>query len=463
MPKQRPRASTGPELTLPYNNWHPRPHQLALWKYLQSGGKRAMAVWHRRAGKDEIALHHAACMAWQRRGNYWHCLPEYNMARKAIWTAINAHTGKRRIDEAFPQQMRETTSENEMFIRFKNGSTWQLIGSDRYDATVGAGVAGITYSEWALANPSAWAFHRPMLVENDGWATFITTPRGFNHAKQLFDHAQSSSEWFSELLTVRDTGALTSEELDYAEREYIALYGEDVGRAQFQQEYLCSWSAAILGAFYALEMAAVRNEGRVIAIDAIKTAPVHRAWDLGVRDDTALWWWQQQGAQVAILDHYAASGVGVEHYAEIIQRRNAEHGWVSGADFVPHDAKIKEWGSGKTRVETMLQLGLRPELVPMATVADGINAARRLLPLCVFHPRCEEGISALEQYSREWDDDKKAFRASAIHNWTSHPADSFRYLALARQQFRPKPIKPPLPTGWIIPPPREPRQGGIQL
>ena len=139
-----------PDITLLHNNWLPRPHQMKLWQHLQGGGDRAMAVWHRRAGKDEICLHHAAVSAMKRPGNYWHCLPEFLQGRKAIWTAINAHTGKRRIDEAFPQSIRASTNDNEMFIRFVNGSTWQVIGSDRYDATVGAGVAGITYSEWAL-------------------------------------------------------------------------------------------------------------------------------------------------------------------------------------------------------------------------------------------------------------------------------------------------------------------------
>jgi hypothetical protein len=447
-------------VSAPHNGWLPRPHQKNLWGYLEGGGERALAVWHRRAGKDEICLHHAAVAAWKRRGNYWHCLPEFLQGRKAIWTAINAHTGRRRIDEAFPPTWRETTNDNEMFIRFKNGSTWQVIGSDRYDATVGAGVAGITYSEWALANPSAWAYHRPMLQENKGWAAFITTPRGHNHAHALFQHARSSPEWFCELQTARDTGALTETELDAALSEYCALYGDDVGRAQFEQEYLCSWNAAILGAFYALEMACVRNENRIAEVEAIDGLPVHRAWDLGIRDDTAIWWFQNVGGQCFILDHYAASGVGLEHYAQVIEERAEAHGWASGNDYVPHDARIKEWGSGKTRVETMLSMNLSPELVPLATVADGINAVRRLLPLCVFHPRCEEGITALEQYAREWDDEKKAFRANAVHNWTSHPADAFRYLAQARARGRRVITREPKRTGFIIPPPPEVRRGG---
>jgi hypothetical protein len=190
---------------------------------------------------------------------------------------------------------------------------------------------------------------------------------------------------------------------------------------------------------------------------------VHRAWDLGVRDDTAVWWFQNVGSQCFVLDHYAASGVGVEHYAGEIEARAKRYGWTNGTDYVPHDAKIKEWGSGKTRVETMQHMGLSPMLVPLATIADGIHAVRQLLPMTVFHPRCEEGIAALEQYAREWDDEKKAFRASAIHNWTSHPADAFRYLALARQ----KPIvikaREPVRRGIIIPPPQEIKRGGIRL
>jgi phage terminase large subunit len=446
------------EVPMPHNGWQARPHQRALWKYLYHGGDRAMAVWHRRAGKDEICLHHAALSMMRRPGNYWHCLPEFLQARKAIWNAVNAHTGKRRIDEAFPDILRENVSDNEMFIRFKNGSTWQLIGSDRYDAALGAGPVGITYSEWALANPTAWAYHRPMLVENKGWAAFITTPRGHNHAKALFDHASKSPDWFCELLTAKDTGALTDEQLESALEEYKALYGEDVGNAQFQQEYLCSWNAAILGAFYALEMAQVRNEERVCEISAIN-APVHRAWDLGVRDDTAIWWFQAVGSQCFLLDCYAASGVGVEHFASVIDEKRKKYGWADGTDYVPHDAKIKEWGSGRTRVETMISMDLHPMLVPLSTVADGINAVRRILPLCVFHPRCEEGVTALEQYRREWDDDKKAFRANAVHDWTSHFADSLRYLAQAFRVAPPKKIRLPEPKGLIIPPPPEPRRG----
>lgn len=437
-------------------NWKPRDYQLPLWRYFQDGGLRAVEIAHRRWGKDDVALNWTAVAALQRPASYWHCLPEYEQGRKAIWDAVNPHTGKRRIDEAFPPEIRDTKDEQKMFIRFLNGSSWQVIGSDRFDATVGAGVAGIVYSEWALANPSAWAYHRPMLEENHGWSAFITTPRGRNHAKSMFDMAAGNPKWFAEVSTVHDTGALSPEQIDESLKEYVALYGEDIGRAQFDQEYLCSFNAAILGAFYAREMLAVRSEGRIDEIEPIPGQPVHTAWDIGVRDSTAIWWWQVVGSQVFILDCYVAHGVGVDHYAEVCHSKPYQR----GIDYVPHDAHVKEWGTGKTRIETMQALGLRPHAIPLASKMDGINAARRTLARCVFHPRCENaGIAALEQYRREWDDEKKTFKASEVHDWTSHPADAFRYLAMAWQQHTPKIVTPKpkaLPGQVYLPGPPEP-------
>lgn len=355
-----------------------------------------------------------------------------------------------------------------MFIRFINGSTWQLVGSDRYNSLVGAGVAGVTFSEWALANPSAWAYIRPMLEENEGWAAFITTPRGRNHAKSMFDMAKANPKWFAEVLSIHDTGALSLDQIEESLDEYIALYGEDIGRAQFEQEYECSFNAAILGAFYAREMVAVRKEGRIDGtLEAIEGRAVHRAWDIGVKDDTSIWWFQVVGAQVFILDCYSQSGVGVDHYADVIRKRADEHGWRDGFDFVPHDAKIKEWGSGRTRVETMQGLGLNPMLCTNASKMDGINAARQTLARCVFHSRCEEqGISALEQYRREWDDEKKTFKASEIHDWSSHLADAFRYLSLSWRSI-PEPVEEKRnvpPPGYFVPPPvSEPQRSRIKV
>lgn len=415
-----------------------RKYQRPFHEYLVSTpGARAIEIAHRRWGKDEIALSATCELAHRRPASYWHCLPEYAQARKAIWTAINPHTGKRRIDEAFPPEIRASTNEQEMFIRLRCGSTWQVIGSDRYNGLVGAGVAGVVFSEWALANPSAWAYIRPMLEENGGWAAFITTPRGRNHAKAMYDMAKNNPRWFAEISTAEDTGALTAEQLAESRAEYVALYGEDLGNAQFEQEYLCSFNAAVLGAFYARETMAVRGSGRIQALEADPSQPVHTAWDLGVRDSTAIWFFQiLGGGKLAILDYYVAHGVGVDHYAEVVHSRRKANGWKAGIDFVPHDARVKEWGNGKTRVEIMIASDLRPEVVERSSDADGHQAIRSTLPNCIFDPRTEEaGFAALENYHREWDDDAKTFKASADHDWSSHGAKAFQYLAQAVRDF----------------------------
>jgi hypothetical protein len=173
-------------IRLPHNNWRPRPYQQDLWKYLEKNGKRAVAIWHRRAGKDEVCLHWSAVAAHTRVGVYWHMLPEANQARKAVWDAVNPHSGLRRINEAFPRELRESTRETDMAIRFKSGSLWQLVGSDNYNSLVGSPPVGVVFSEFALADPSAWGYLRPILAENNGWALFITTPRGRNHASTFY-------------------------------------------------------------------------------------------------------------------------------------------------------------------------------------------------------------------------------------------------------------------------------------
>jgi hypothetical protein len=436
--------------------WYQRP----LHEYLvKTPRARAIEIAHRRWGKDEIALSATCELAHQRVASYWHCLPEYEQGRKALWTAVNPHTGKRRIDEAFPPEIRESKDEQQMFIKLRCGSTWQIVGSDRYNSLVGAGVAGIVFSEWALANPSAWGFIRPMIEENNGWAAFITTPRGRNHAKSMYDMAKGNPRWFAEISSVNDTKALTPEQVQEARLEYASLYGEDVGQAQFEQEYLCSFNAAILGAFYAREMVAVRSSGRIREFEPQPDKPVHKAWDIGTRDDTSIWWFQVIGGVPHIIDCYTNHGAGVEHYAEVCRER----GWQPGIDFVPHDAKVLEWGGGRTRLEAMQAHGLNPRLVGNVSKLDGINASRMTLRTAVFHPRCEEhGLAALEQYRRDWDDERKMFAANEVRDWTTHLADAFRYMSLAWREVKQEVVTPkrkPQPGQVFLPGPPEPKSG----
>lgn len=419
---------------------------MAAWRAVEQGKLRSLLIWHRRAGKDEVALHEAAVAAFKRPATYWHMLPEYAQARKAIWNAVNPHTGIRRVDEAFPHELRENTNDHEMFIRFKSGSTWQVVGSDRYNAAVGTPPAGIVFSEWALSNPAAWGYLAPILLENGGWARFITTPRGRNHVKKLLDMARKRDDWFAEVLTVDDTGAVSKEAVEEQRQEYHALFGEDAGDALIEQEYYCSFEAAILGAYWGKEIATAERDGRITSVPYDAALPVHTAWDLGVGDSTAIWFFQLLGPQVRVIDHYEAHGYAVDHYVDVLKER----GYKYGNDYVPHDAKVREWtnsgpgGVAKTRVETMIGLKRKPTLIPDHKLDDGINAARRTLTRCVFDAvKCANGIEALRQYKRDWDDDARVFRDRPDHDWTSHTADAFRYLAMAWQQLAgEKPVPP---------------------
>lgn len=431
------------------HEWTPRPYQLASLKAWEAGVKRLLLIWHRRAGKDDVALHMTAVAAFERVANYWHCLPMYEQARKAIWEAINPHTGKRRIDEAFPLEIRKRTDNGSMTIEFVNGSIWRVVGSDNPNSLVGAPPAGIVFSEWALANPSAWAYLAPILAENGGWAAFITTPRGRNHVKSMLDMARKpDSGWFAEVLTPNETG-FPLEMVEQQRGEYHAIFGLDAGDALIDQEYWCSFEAAILGAYFGREMLRAEVLGRIGVVDHDPNLDVHTAWDIGVGDTNAIWCFQQHLNQVRLIDYYEASGYAVQHYVEWLNAKPYRY----GIDWLPHDARVREWtnagpdGLAKTRLQTLIELKRNPRIVPKASLDDGINASRRLIPSVVFDAqRCERGLEALRQYRREWDDKLKVFRDYPLHDWSSNGASAFRYLAMAVGEIKPpkkpKPIVP---------------------
>ncbi len=422
------------EITIP-NNWEPRWYQRPLWDYLEGGGKRALAIWHRRAGKDDVMLHWAAVAALQRPATYWHALPEYAQARKALWAAVNPHTGQRRIDEAFPHEIRESTNEQEMFIRFVNGSTWQLIGSDRYDSLVGAGVAGVTFSEFALANPAAWAYIRPMLVENDGWACMISTPRGANHAKSMFDYAETRDDWFAERLSVKDTKALTAEQLNEALDEYMAVHGKDFGKALFEQEYLVSWSGAQIGSYWGAAINRMESEGRLQVFDIDPDHPVHTAWDLGQKAMTnPIWCFQVINGRPIIVDFYRGDTERLEDWVQWLKDQGYD-----GQDYVPHDVVVTEWGSERTRLDELQRLGRKPVRIPKVSLADGINAGALTIDAALFRDteRVRAGIEGLRMYRREWLDDLKVFREGPVKDWAEHIGSAFRYLGLSWRAVKP--------------------------
>jgi phage terminase large subunit len=420
-------------IRLPANGWSPRPYQRKLWNFLESGGKRAIEIAHRRWGKDDVALNWAAISAHQNIGNIFHCLPEYAQARKAIWTAVNPHTGIRRIDEAFPHEIRENTNEQEMFIRFKSGSTWQVIGSDNFKNLVGTAVNGIVFSEWAKANPGAWAYLAPILVENNGWAVFITTPEGRNHAHATYELARQDSSWFAELQTVEDTKAIPLAAVEQQRAEYHAIYGEDAGDALIQQEFYCSFSAAILGAYWGKELEKAERDGRICELDMVPNYPVHRAWDIGIDDPMAIWCFQVGPGWLHIIDYIEGSGYGFDWYAEKLRER----GYLDdkrGIDYVPHDARQREPGApeGRTRIQSMHTYKLNPQLVPDHKPIDRINAGRRVIPQAWFDAeRCKQGLEVLRSYKADWDPIARTFRKTAKHDWSSHGSDAWGHLSVS--------------------------------
>ena len=425
---------------IPYD-WKPRPYQKKAWDYLNGGGKRVCLIWPRRAGKDDLALNWTARAAHRRVGEYWHMLPEASQARKAIWDAVSPHTGKRRIDQAFPLELRSNTRNNDMAIQFKIGSLWRVVGSDNYTSLLGSTPAGIVYSEWALADPQARAFLRPILVENKGWEIFVTTPRGSNHARKTYEGFLADSEAFAELLTAADTKVFTQEQLNKELSDYQREYGEEEGYALFEQEFNCSFESALVGSYYGPYLTRAQKAGRIGAVPVDRGALVHTSWDLGVSDSTAIWFVQCVGKERRLIDYYENSGIGLEEYVAVLQEKQRDHRWVYGHHFFPHDIEVRELSSPNalSRAKTLEGLGIKPKVVPLHNVNDGINAVRRMLDMAwIDEKRCERGLNALRNYRREWSETLKMFRDSAYHDWSSHGADALRTFACGFREQKEK-------------------------
>lgn len=416
------------QILLP-NSWDPRHYQRGLWGYMMQDkpGLRADIVAHRRWGKDDVALHTAAVKAHLKVGTYWHMLPEAAQARKAIWDAINPHTGKRRIDEAFPKVLRETTREQEMFIRFKNGSTWQVVGSDNYNSLVGSPPTGVVFSEWALARPDAWGYIRPILLENGGWAMFIWTPRGRNHATRAFEAREKDPHWFTARMPATATGVFTEEQLAKELQEMIDEAGSVAeGTAKYNSEYLVDFDAPVPGSYFGDNMVEAEKDGRIGNFPWTRGIKVDTMWDLGIDDYTAIWFVQRiSPTQFNIIDFYETSDLGLDG---IVEEAFGNKGlWEFGLHYLPHDVAQRELGAGgRSRRQTLHMLGIRPIRVGVARdPEERINASRRFLKYAHFHKlRTETGIDHLKQYRKKWNQSMGVF-TGPLHDEHSHAADAF--------------------------------------
>lgn len=375
-------------------------------------------VAHRRAGKTVACLNdliRAAMLCTKQDGRYAYVAPYYSQAKDVAWTYL------KRYSAPIPGV---TVNESELRIDYPNGSRVRLYGADNYDRLRGGYLDGVVLDEYADMSPAAWGeVIRPMLADRKGWAVFIGTPKGRNAFWEVWEQAQADPNFLAVMLKASQTGLVDREELEAARKDMTA--------EQYEQEFECSFDAAILGAYYGKEIAQAEREGRITYLpDA--DLPVHTAWDLGVDDPTAIWFFQVSFDGLRVIDYYENAGHGLSHYVQELKAR----GYTYGDHWLPHDAMVKELGTGRTRYETLASMGVQGRLVPNHKVIDGINAARVSFASMHFQAdRCRFAIEALRQYHAEYDDKLRTFKTTPRHDWTSHCADAFRYMAMAWREM----------------------------
>jgi len=411
------------DISLPYN-WKARPHQVNFMRAMAiENKKRAVCVWHRRAGKDSASINFTAVEAHRKVATYWHMLPTQRQGRKVIWDAINPFTGQKVIDQAFPPEIRQATNNTDMKIELKSGSIWQVVGSDSFDSLVGSNPFGVVFSEYSIADPRAWDFIRPILMENGGWAIFIYTPRGKNHGWDLYQMAKDNPDWFCELLTIEDTKREDGTPIvSRAQFEEEIKAGMDPLLAQ--QEFYCSFDAGLFGAYYTEEL----KRARFGDFPWDPRKPVHTFWDLGLRDATAIWFLQEgNDGWINVIDYMEMANVSLIDWCKMVN----EQPYSYGLHVAPHDIKRRDYATATSYLQTAAEHGISFEIAPQLSIREGIDAVKAFLPRCRFNMKnTSRGVDALYNYRREYNEKLKVFLDRPVHDWASHGADAFRIAAL---------------------------------
>lgn len=378
----------------------------------------ACLVAHRRAGKTVAAINDMIRAAFTSKDSmplYGYVAPYRTQAKSVVWDYLKHYS----------RPICNDSNEAELTVTLVNDSKIRLFGADNADAMRGLGFSGVYLDEFGDFKPSVWGnVMRPALSDKQGWCVFGGTPKGKNQFYDIRQTAQRlKDDWFLLELPASKSGLLPDTELEAARAQ--------LSKDQFDQEYECSFEAAILGAFYGTEMREATSARRICRVDYQPEVPVHTAWDLGYRDDTAIWFYQVIRGEIHVIDYYAVSGANIAELAAVVTGKPYKYGKHN----LPHDAKAKTLAAqGKSIIEQLAEyLGINSlAIVPDLSVQDGIQAVRQMLPQTWFDAeRCSEGIEALRQYQREYDEDKKAFRQTPRHDWCSHPADAMRMLAIA--------------------------------
>jgi len=379
----------------------------------------AVLVCHRRAGKTVATIAdiiRRAVMEKKENARYAYIAPYYAQAKNIAWDYL--------LRFAEPSIVK--ANQSELWVELVNGAKIRLFGADNPDALRGLYLDGVVLDEYADMKPRLWGeIVRPLLTDRQGWATFIGTPKGHNAFYDIYNEAQKNPNWYVKTLRADQSGLLPLAELEDAQATMSAN--------QYEQEFLCSFEAAILGAFYGQEMRRLTDLDRITSVDYDPMFPCHTAWDLGFNDSTSIWWFQVVYGEIRVLDHHSSNGQSIPFYTMLLDQKEDQFGYKYGYHYLPHDARAKTLASGGKSIIEQISAKIdikHLKIVPNLSLQDGIQATRLALTRAWFDNRCEEGIECLRQYQREWDDDKKVFRDRPKHDWTSHSADAMRYLSI---------------------------------
>lgn len=390
----------------------------------------AVIVAHRRAGKTVACIHDlvdGALRCKKQNARFVYLGPFFRQAKDVAWQILK--------DTVRPFGAGVVINESELRVDIGDKRI-RLYGADNFVALRGIYADGIILDEYGDIDPRVWPeVIRPSLADRNGWAVFIGTPRGENDFYEKYTDAVDDSDWFSAMLKGSATGIIPKVELVEMRKA--------MSREQYNQEIECSFQAAIVGSFFGNDLEQAAKDGRITGVPVETELEVHTAFDLGIADSTVIWAYQNVGKEIRVINHYESSGHGLGHYVEIMHGWRDDLGYRFGKHYFPHDVSVRELGTGKSRLETLREMGVKVTIVPNLSVADGINAVRRILSRCWFDKvQCAEGLRALRQYRTEFDDRRKTFRNTPLHDWSSHSADAFRYLAVGmREATKAEPLK----------------------
>jgi len=401
------------------SKYHPRPYQLPVLNALLKGIKRVVLCWHRRSGKDITILNWCIPELIRSQQICYYILPTYAQAKKVIWDALDS-SGMRVLDY-FPEEYIAQKNSQEMKIRLKNGSLFQLVGSDNIDTIMGTNPKLVVFSEYALQGKDAWPFISPILRANKGTAIFISTPRGKNHFYDMYRNALSAEGWFAQKLTIDDTGIISKQEF---EEEKNSTMSEELAL----QEYYCSFDRGVEGSYYSKLINKMQDEERIASFKHDPYKMVHTAWDLGWDDSTAIIFFQVIGSSIYIIDSEEHSNRTFAFYKEIISKKPYKYGY----HLFPHDVENNDGlGSGCTRKEILEDLQIPVTTVSKNLIPDGIESVKALMSSRLYIDKNQEKLlKSLEHYHRDWDDKHKVYSNKPRHDWASHYADALRYLAV---------------------------------